>query len=81
MSTPFYRATAADAFGLKRRRRFMMTGRHVEAGFGDKVAYHWVGDGERETREITYADLQAMVCRAANALTEMIHSTPSDFNA
>ncbi|MHB1906806.1 MAG: acetyl-coenzyme A synthetase N-terminal domain-containing protein, partial [Acidimicrobiales bacterium] len=32
--------------------------RHVEAGRGDKVAYHWVADAEGETRTITYADLQ-----------------------
>src|SRR4051812_1911447 len=45
--------------------------RHLAAGFGDKTAYHWIGDGESETRTITYADLHAMVCRAANALTEL----------
>src|SRR4051812_31129393 len=45
--------------------------RHVDAGFGDKVAYHWVGDGERETRDITYGDLQKLVCQAANALVEL----------
>src|SRR3954470_231445 len=45
--------------------------RHVEAGFGDKIAYHWVGDGERETRDLTYADLQREVSRAAHALTEL----------
>ena len=35
VSTPFYRATAADAFGLTRRRRFMMTGRHVDDLFDE----------------------------------------------
>jgi DNA helicase IV len=35
VSTPFYRATAADAFGLRRRRRFMMTGRHVDDLFDE----------------------------------------------
>ncbi|MDA8359955.1 MAG: acetate--CoA ligase [Actinomycetota bacterium] len=45
--------------------------RHVEAGHGDRVAYHWVGEPEGETRTITYADLQKMVCQAANALTEI----------
>jgi acetyl-CoA synthetase len=45
--------------------------RHVEAGFGDKVAYHWIGDGENETRTITYADLQRLVCQAANGLAEL----------
>src|SRR5487761_2008616 len=35
--------------------------RHVEAGRGDKVAYHWIGDAEGESRTITYAELQRMV--------------------
>ena len=30
VSTPFYRATPADALGLDRRRRFMMTGTHLD---------------------------------------------------
>jgi acetyl-CoA synthetase len=43
--------------------------RHVAAGRGDKVAFHWIGDGERDRRDITYRQLHEMVCRAANALT------------
>jgi len=45
--------------------------RHVAAGKGDKVAFHWVGDADGESRTITYSDLQTMVNRAANALVEM----------
>ncbi len=45
--------------------------RHVAAGLGDRVAFHWVGEPEGDTRTIRYADLQDMVCRAANALTEL----------
>ncbi|WP_107704436.1 acetate--CoA ligase [Nocardioides allogilvus] len=45
--------------------------RHVDAGNGDKVALHWVGEPEDDTRDITYADLMDQVCRAANALTEL----------
>src|SRR4051812_36366269 len=45
--------------------------RHVEAGFGDKVAFHWIGDGERDSRTITYADLQRDVCKAANGLASL----------
>ena len=45
--------------------------RHVEAGHGDKVAFHWVGEPEDDTRTITYAELKDEVCRAANALTEL----------
>ena len=42
--------------------------RHVEAGYGDQVAIHWVGEPQDETRTITYAALQSEVNRAANAL-------------
>ncbi|TLP66274.1 acetate--CoA ligase [Microbispora triticiradicis] len=45
--------------------------RHVEAGRGDKVAYHWEGEPEGDTRTITYADLQKEVAKAANALEEL----------
>jgi acetyl-CoA synthetase len=45
--------------------------RHVAAGRGDKVAYHWIGEPEDDTRDITYAQLQSMVCKAANALAEL----------
>ncbi len=41
--------------------------RHVEAGLGDRVAYHWEGE-PGDTRTITYADLLAEVERFANAL-------------
>ena len=41
--------------------------RHIEAGSGDKVAYHWEGE-PGDTRTITYADLHSEVCKAANAL-------------
>jgi acetyl-CoA synthetase len=41
--------------------------RHVEAGNGDRVAFHWRGE-EGEEREITYAELHRDVQRFANAL-------------
>ncbi len=44
--------------------------RHVEAGKGDKVAIHWVGE-PGDTRDLTYAELGDEVCKAANALTEL----------
>jgi acetyl-CoA synthetase len=44
--------------------------RHVEAGRGDRVAYHWRGE-EGETRDITYADLHRDVQRFANALKDL----------
>jgi acetyl-CoA synthetase len=45
--------------------------RHVEAGRGDKVAFHWVGEPEGDRRDITYAELKDLVCRATNALIEL----------
>ncbi len=41
--------------------------RHVEAGRGDKVAYHWEGE-PGDTRTITYRELHDDVCRFANVL-------------
>jgi acetyl-CoA synthetase len=41
--------------------------RHVEAGGGDKVAYHWEGE-PGDTRSITYAELRDDVARFANGL-------------
>ena len=41
--------------------------RHVAAGNGDRVAYHWEGE-PGDTRTITYADLLAEVERFANVL-------------
>jgi acetyl-CoA synthetase len=47
---------------------FNCVDRHVEAGAGGKVAYHWEGEPEGDRREITYADLLRDVSRFANAL-------------
>ena len=44
--------------------------RHVEAGRGDKVAIHWVGE-PGDSRDITYSDLLDEVQRAANALQNL----------
>jgi len=41
--------------------------RHVEAGLGDRVAFHWRGE-EGEERDVTYGDLHRDVQRFANAL-------------
>src|SRR5579875_3924557 len=44
--------------------------RHVEAGNGDRVAYHWYGE-EGETKDVTYADLHRDGQRFANALKDL----------
>ena len=44
--------------------------RHVEAGRGERVAFHWRGEDGTE-RDITYAELLAEVKRFANALKDL----------
>ncbi len=44
--------------------------RHVEAGRGERVAFHWRGE-EGEERDITYVELLADVQRFANALKDV----------
>jgi acetyl-CoA synthetase len=44
--------------------------RHVEAGRGDKVAYHWEGE-PGDTRTITYAELLTDVKKFANVLRDL----------
>src|SRR4029077_3951186 len=44
--------------------------RHVEAGIGERVAFHWRGE-EGQERDITYAQLLAEVKRFASALKEL----------
>ena len=45
--------------------------KQVEAGRGDRVAYHWVGEPEDETRDITYSELLGDVCKLANGLRRL----------
>ncbi len=44
--------------------------RHVQAGRGDKVAYHWEGE-PGDVRTFTYAQLLDEVCRFANVLKDL----------
>jgi acetyl-CoA synthetase len=68
---------ALDRYGLDRDSTVRLLNvsencldRHVEAGLGDKVAYHWIGE-PGDTRRLTYADLHREVQKAANALLEL----------
>jgi len=46
--------------------------KHIEAGRGDKVAYHFVPEPiEEEPRPITFSELRDEVCRFANGLKEL----------
>jgi acetyl-CoA synthetase len=62
-SPPFYRWFV----GGKLNASYNCLDRHVEAGLGERVAYHWRGE-EGEQRSVTYAQLLALVERFANAL-------------
>ncbi|HEY2603997.1 MAG TPA: acetate--CoA ligase [Thermoleophilaceae bacterium] len=44
--------------------------RHVDAGRGDRVAYHWVGE-DGDTRDVSYAELLDMTARFANVLKDL----------
>jgi acetyl-CoA synthetase len=44
--------------------------RHLAAGLGDRVAYHWEGE-PGDTRILTYRDLHRDVCKFANVLKSM----------
>jgi acetyl-CoA synthetase len=50
---------------------FNCVDRHVEAGRGNDIAYHWEGEPEGDRRSITFADLQREVVRLANALKRL----------
>jgi acetyl-CoA synthetase len=63
---PFYKWFV----GAKINASYNCLDRHVEAGRGDRVAYHWRGE-EGQEREITYAELLAEVKRFANALKDL----------
>jgi acetyl-CoA synthetase len=62
---PFYRWFADGRLNAS----YNCLDRHVEAGLGDRVAFHWHGE-EGERRDITYGALLADVQRLANALKE-----------
>ncbi len=63
---PFYRWFADGELNLS----YNCLDRHVEAGRGDKVAYHWHGE-EGEQRAVTYSDLLADVQKLANGLKSL----------
>jgi acetyl-CoA synthetase len=44
--------------------------RHVEAGNGDRIAFHWRGE-EGEERDLSYAELHRDVQKFANALKDL----------
>ena len=45
--------------------------RHVDAGLGDRVAVHWIGEPKADSRDITYSELLAEVSRTANYLSSL----------
>jgi acetyl-CoA synthetase len=63
---PFYKWFADGRLNVS----YNCLDRHVEAGRGDRVAFHWAGE-EGERRAITYAELHRDVQRLANALGQL----------
>src|SRR5687768_12773353 len=64
-SPPFYKWFT----GGKLNASYNCLDRHVAAGRGDRVAFHWRGE-EGEERDVTYADLHRDVQKLANALRD-----------
>jgi acetyl-CoA synthetase len=62
---PFYRWFADGELNVSAN----CLDRHVAAGRGERVAYHWRGE-EGEERDVTYAELLADTQRFANALRD-----------
>jgi acetyl-CoA synthetase len=62
---PFYKWFTGGSLNVS----YNCLDRHVIAGRGDRVAFHWRGE-EGQEREITYAELLADVERFANALKD-----------
>jgi len=60
---PFYQWFSDGALNVS----YNCLDRHVEAGLGDRVAFHWLGE-EGEQRACTYADMLSDVQRLANGL-------------
>src|ERR1700749_3440542 len=60
---PFYKGVADGTLNTRNN----CLDRHVLAGHGDRVAFHWRGE-EGEERDLTYAELLADVQRLANGL-------------
>ncbi len=64
-NAPFYKWFVGGKLNVS----YNCVDRHVEAGNGDKVAFHWRGE-EGEERDVTYADLHRDVQKLANALKD-----------
>ena len=77
-NVPFYKWFADGKLNLS----YNCLDRHVEAGNGDRVAYHWRGEGGEE-RDITYAELHRDVQRFANAVkdTDSVKAAISSFES
>ena len=52
--------------------------RHIEAGLGERVAYHWEGNEVGEARTITFRELHRDVCKLATVLKRQYGIVPGD---
>ncbi|MFA9430979.1 acetate--CoA ligase [Egicoccus sp. AB-alg2] len=75
-ATPFERTVEGDLtdarwfVGGELNAAYNCLDRHVEAGLGDRVAYHWEGEND-DRRSITYAQLLDEVQRVAATLRDL----------
>eukprot|EP00290_Baffinella_frigidus_P009815 CAMPEP_0180138722 /NCGR_PEP_ID=MMETSP0986-20121125/13074_1 /TAXON_ID=697907 /ORGANISM="non described non described, Strain CCMP2293" /LENGTH=763 /DNA_ID=CAMNT_0022080623 /DNA_START=81 /DNA_END=2372 /DNA_ORIENTATION=- len=56
--------------GAKTNLAYNALDRHVEAGKGDTVAFHWEGNEPGESKSYTYSEVLTMVKKFANVLKE-----------
>ncbi|WP_419241204.1 acetate--CoA ligase [Cardinium endosymbiont of Nabis limbatus] len=47
---------------------YNLVDRHVQDGYGDKIAYYWEGNEPDEQKQITYQALLKEICKCANVL-------------
>ena len=67
----FHKAEIAWYLGGKLNASYNCVDRHVEAGRGGHIALIWEGNDPTDSKTYTYAELQAEVQKAANALKNL----------
>ncbi|WP_342265401.1 acetate--CoA ligase [Cardinium endosymbiont of Philonthus spinipes] len=50
---------------------YNLVDRHVQDGYGDKIAYYWEGNEPNEQKQITYQALLKDICKCANVLKSL----------
>ena len=58
--------------GMKTNITYNLLDRVINCGFGERIAYHWIGNDLNEKKKITYSELKNQVCRLANYLKQTL---------